>query len=273
MLFFGFFSLFAVTYGNHINYESNIYNESISRIAVNLSQASYCDVSTWSCPTCDKTNILETIIESHGNRILLGYNTELTALFVSFRGSSNIQNWIDDIQIRKIYPYDDANIAVEKGFYTGYESTKSDVFDTLEMLNIKYSTKTILITGHSYGAALATLTAFDILNMYDVQLYTYGSPRVGNEYFVNHFNTSSNMYRITHYYDIVPHVPPKSFDFLHVPQEIWYNEENTQYTICSDHYDQEDDLCSDSCGPTHCTSTSDHLNYLGIPMGSSNGLC
>lgn len=255
-------------------YSSHMYDESISKIAVNLSQAAYCDVSAWSCATCDETNILETVIESHGDRVILGYNTELNALFVSFRGSSNIQNWIDDIQIRKIYPYDDANLAVEKGFYNGYQYIKSDVFNALETIKNKYNTSRLLLTGHSYGAALATLMAFDILNIYDLSLYTYGSPRVGNEYFVNYFNeTTSSMFRITHYYDVVPHVPPKSLDFLHLPQEIWYNENNTKYIICDDDFSHEDDACSDSCGPTHCTSTSDHLNYMGIPMGSSDGLC
>ena len=62
-------------------------------------------------------------------------------------------------------------------------------------------------------------------------------------------------------------------EFLHTPQEIWYNEENNQYTICNDNFEREDDLCSDSCSPLHCTSTSDHLNYLGIPMGSTDGVC
>jgi len=269
MFFLGLISLFSIVMAS----SANIYDESISRIAVNLSQAAYCEFSSWSCPTCDDTNILESIIDSHGDRVLLGYNTELKALFVSFRGSSSIQNWIDDIQVRKIYPYDDANIAVEKGFYKGYQNIQSDVFDALETIKNKYSTTKLLLTGHSYGAAQATLMAFDTLDSYDLLLYTYGSPRVGNKYFVNYFNTSTSLYRITHYYDVVPHVPPESFDFLHIPQEVWYNEENTQYVLCNDDFSSEDQTCSDSCGPTHCTSTSDHLNYMGIPMGSSNGLC
>ena len=125
MFLFGCISLFSIATAA---YSANIYDESISRIAVNLSQAAYCNFSSWSCVTCDDTNILESIIESHGDRVLLGYNTQLNALFVSFRGSSNIQNWIDDIQVRKIYPYDDTRIAVEKGFYKGYQNIKSDHF-------------------------------------------------------------------------------------------------------------------------------------------------
>jgi hypothetical protein len=243
------------------------YDESISQIAVNLSQASYCVSSSWNCLTCTDENILEAIIESHGERVLMGYNTNLHAIFVSFRGSSNIQNWLDDIQFHKVYPYNDSDIGVEKGFYKAYQNVKSDIFETLTFIQDKYSTKKVLLTGHSLGAALATLMAFDIKNIYSMILYTYGSPRVGNSEFVAHFHTTTN--RITHYYDIVPHLPEQAFGFLHIPQEIWYNEENTEFETCNDDTQHEDELCSNSCGPLHCTSTSDHLNYVNTAMGSS----
>ena len=35
---------------------------------------------------------------------------------------------------------------------------------------------------------------------------------------------------------------------------------------------EEDSLCSNSCGPLHCTSIDDHLHYLNITMGT-NGDC
>lgn len=243
------------------------YDESISQIAVNLSQASYCVSSSWNCITCTDENILEAIIESRGERVIMGYNTNLQTMFVSFRGSSNIQNWLDNIQVRKIYPYNDSNIGVEKGFYKAYQNVKTDIFETLSSIQDKYSTKSVLLTGHSLGAALATLMAFDIKDIYSILLYTYGSPRVGNPEFVNEFNTTTN--RITHYYDIVPHLPEEALGFLHIPQEIWYNEDNTNYETCEDDTQHEDNSCSNSCSPKHCTSTSDHLNYMNTPMGSS----
>lgn len=267
MLFILLISIFIIAECSHV------YDESISKISVNLSQAAYCVSTSWTCATCNNTNILEKVIQTHGERVLLGYNMDIDAIFVAFRGSSNIRNWIDDIQFHKIYPYNDQTIAVEKGFYKAYQNVKPDIFDTLDMITQKYSTKKLLLTGHSLGAALATLMAFDVIEMHDSLLYTYGSPRVGNDNFVQSFNSSFPIYRVTHYYDIVPHLPQEILGFLHTPQEIWYNEENNQYKICNDNFEREDDLCSDSCSPLHCTSTSDHLNYLGIPMGSTDGVC
>jgi predicted lipase len=271
MWYIALFSLWTVS-----GYCMNLYDETLSHIAVNLSQAAYCVSSTWTCATCDKNNILEAIVETHGERALLGYNTEYNTMFVSFRGSTNIQNWIDNIQFRQIYPYNNTSIGVEKGFYKAYQNIKPDVFETLDRLTQKYSTKKLLLTGHSLGAAITTLMAYDVMNMYDLFFFTFGSPRVGNTYFVQQFNMGSSyesMYRVTHYYDIVPHLPQEALGYLHIPYEIWYNEDNTQYKTCNDDTYQEDDECSNSCSPLHCTSTSDHLNYLGIPMGSSNGLC
>ena len=66
----------------------------------------------------------------------------------------------------------------------------------------------------------------------------------------------------------MPHVPQQFLHYNHIPHEIWYNEDNTELKDCNDMNLEEDPLCSNSCGPIHCTSTSDHLNYLNISMGS-----
>jgi hypothetical protein len=98
-----------------------------------------------------------------------------------------------------------------------------------------------------------------------------GSPRVGNLEFYDSHSTlmkagSHAHFRVTHYHDMVPHVPPLALRFHHVAQEIFYNEENSAFKLCDG--SGEDDSCSNSCGPVSCTSIDDHLNYIGIPLGS-----
>ena len=44
---------------------------------------------------------------------------------------------------------------------------------------------------------------------------------------------------------------------------------NNNYRICEDSVTEEDPKCSDSCAPVSCISTSDHLYYLNVTMGSS----
>ena len=254
------------------------YDNMLTQVSVNISQSAYClsTVDSWSCATCSNQNIFETKLIDNNVLIIFGYNTFYNSLFIGFRGSSNIQNWIDNIQIKQIKPYSDKNIAVEKGTYNLYSSIHSDIYSILDKMVKKYNTNDILITGHSLGGALATISAFEMMYLntpYNVKyLITFGSPRVGNDYFFEYFNYF-NIYskRITHYFDIVPHLPEMFFGYKHISNEIWFDEINNKYTICNDEFD-EDPSCSNSCAPLHCTSTTDHLNYMNISMGN-DGLC
>jgi len=251
------------------------YDIYLSKHFVNLSQTTYCvsSISNWDCLTCDDSIIPEYIIENNGAKAIQGYDTLTQTIFTSFRGSSNIHNWINNIQISKISPYKDSNIQVEKGFYKAYSYIKYDLISNLVLLSIKYNTNLLSITGHSLGAAEATLFVFDIVNEYTnyqlLYFYNFGSPRVGNPEF-SAFFTYNHIYpfRVTHYYDIVPHLPEEILGYKHISNEIWYDELNTKYTICDDNI-KEDKDCSNSCFPLYCTSSDDHLYYVNVTLGSS----
>lgn len=253
------------------------YNENLVNTALNISQSSYCVANTngWNCLTCDNNNIYESSSLIEGEFAIYGYNNFYDLVFVGFRGSTNLKNWLTNIHFSMIYPYT-SSIGLEKGFYNLFNSMKDEIYDNISIISKKYDTKNILITGHSLGGAISTLLTFDMLynNLpYEISLITFGSPRVGNQNFVEEFN-KYNIYspRITHYYDIVPHLPQEFLNYKHISQEIWYNEDNTEYIICNDSDSIEDDLCSNSCFPSKCTSVDDHMNYINISMGS-DGYC
>jgi predicted lipase len=247
-----------------------------------LAQTSYCPKVTptnWDCTYCENSVILEKVIEHNGAKALVGYHSDYDALFVAFRGSENIENWLNNIKIDFVYPYyfydniliDWSTVGIEEGFYITYQDLEKDIIKTLTTLKDKYKTTTIYTTGHSLGA-ISTILAFEIFYFYPefvVELdATFGSPRIGNQEFVDAFKlTNTDTVRVTHYYDMVPHVPQELLNYKHVPNEVWYNEENTNYKICDD-LEDEDDSCSNSCAPLHCDSTSDHMTYIGVNMGS-----
>jgi hypothetical protein len=252
------------------------YDETISKQCVDLSQAAYSvsSLDDWNCITCDPSLKLEYIVEEEGSRAIQGFDPTTNTIFTSFRGSSNINNWMENIQIKQISPYTNQSIKIEKGFYKAYNFIKPQLIENLGIMRNKYKTKQLLITGHSLGAAMATLMTYDILTLfteYEVKyLVNFGSPRVGNLDFVDSYNSYNiTSYRITHHYDMIPHLPEELFDYLHIPNEIWYNEQNNEYKICDDSNNKEDNTCSNSCAPLHCTSTSDHMNYLNVSMGNS----
>src|SRR5262249_14299388 len=67
-------------------------------------------------------------------------------------------------------------------------------------------------TGHSLGAALATLAA---TRRAPQAVYTFGSPRVGKEAFVRSL-MSIPIYRVVDDEDVVTRVPPEILGFRHV---------------------------------------------------------
>lgn len=262
--------LFIITLINNCNTYDYMYSEYI----VNLAQATYCvDTFEWDCYTCISSFQLSNIIENRGVKLLLGFDDITGYIFIAFRGSSNIENWIQNLKFQQISPWNNT-IMVDKGFYEDYEFIKEALFDSLYEISKLYNTTNIVITGHSLGSALSTIVSYEIIKYYDYSikyLITYGSPRVGNKDFANDFSNiikkyDINSYRITHANDMIPHLPQTFMNYYHITNEIWYNEANSEYIICKDDY-YEDQSCSDSCAPYNCISISNHLYYLNTSFG------
>jgi triacylglycerol lipase len=91
---------------------------------------------------------------------------------------------------------------VHRGFREALQEVGSDIEDYISDLR-KHNLK-IWLTGHSLGAALATLAADCWENIQG--LYTYGSPRVGDAYFRNNFKVKA--YRFVNNRDIIAKMPP-----------------------------------------------------------------
>jgi hypothetical protein len=77
----------------------------------------------------------------------------------------------------------------------------------------------VCFTGHSLGAALATL-AFSRFDPAGNSLYTFGSPRVGNQAFCDRVLTGADVVaRFVNLNDPIAHVPIESRQYRHAPRE------------------------------------------------------
>ncbi|MCQ3829011.1 lipase family protein [Microbulbifer elongatus] len=107
---------------------------------------------------------------------------------------------------------------VHQGFYYAFQSFLPDLDRFLSTL--PESIHTIHCVGHSLGGALATLTA-DYLKAKSgrsVNLYTFGSPRVGLNFFSERAQRrlgNESIFRVYHRTDPVPMVP--TWPFVHIP--------------------------------------------------------
>ncbi|OPB37243.1 extracellular lipase-like protein [Trichoderma guizhouense] len=157
-------------------------------------------------------------------------------IILSFRGSNNLRNFITDV----VFGFTDCSLAdgceVHDGFNDAWNEVASAATDALTQARAANPSFEIVSTGHSLGGAVATLAASVLRTQgFAIDVYTFGSPRVGNDVYAN-FVTSQpgSEFRVTHFDDPVPRLPPIIFDYRHVSPEFWLSAgdgSNIDYTV------------------------------------------
>lgn len=95
---------------------------------------------------------------------------------------------------------------VHIGFLYAYNVVASSVLRTVKAQKAAYPSYTIIVTGHSLGAAVAALAAVSIksaLPSSNLKLYTFGQPRTGNAAFATYVENLigiNNIFRAVHTY-------------------------------------------------------------------------
>lgn len=132
-------------------------------------------------------------------------------VMVIFRGTepSELSDIVADI---KAWQHDSDTVGeVHAGFKGELDKIGPDISKWIKQFE---GTK-LIITGHSLGAAMATLFAARVNKRGgDVELYTYGSPRAGDRTWSRQFD-EIQAYRFVNTNDIVCTVPPFGF-YTHV---------------------------------------------------------
>ena len=97
--------------------------------------------------------------------------------------------------------------------HAGFRESVDDIWPDLHELASDYGkTRTVWCTGHSLGAAMATLVAYRLQRTEDCPnpqaLFTYGSPRVGNKEYIKGIEATGVLhFRFVNNADIVARVP------------------------------------------------------------------
>lgn len=133
---------------------------------------------------------------------------------LAFRGTevTSRKDIMTDAKAKRIV---DIEGRVHGGFRAAFESVKQKIEKgILGLDNIP-----LYITGHSLGAALATVATQELENNPDIKgriaaCYTYGSPRVGNTQYDKNFKAP--IYRMVNTTDIVTIVPLLAMGYVHI---------------------------------------------------------
>lgn len=170
-------------------------------------------------------------------------NPDLLVLVI--RGTLTEQEWQQDLRFSMVPAkflgakgndyYKD--IMIHNGFNTIYTEMRDSLIKTAK----GFSTKpyTLIVTGHSLGAAMTTLAAIDLTmsipNVNQTLVHVFGCPRVGNAAFANLIKSRKNLtiHRVVNNSDfftevplaITPNIskPDSPFPYTHVGDEHSFN--------------------------------------------------
>lgn len=110
--------------------------------------------------------------------------------------------------------------------HRGFKREVDDIWPILEK-SLQNNDKTLWFTGHSLGGAMATICAgrcmLSHIKSNPTQIYTFGSPRVGDKRYINFVKVDH--VRWVHNNDIVTKVPPTWLGYRHTGQEHYLNSE------------------------------------------------
>ncbi|KAK6051787.1 triacylglycerol lipase [Cooperia oncophora] len=197
------------------------------------------------------------------------------AIVLSFRGT--------DTFLQLVVESDQSVFSAQVSWIAGGKVSKyfNDAFmdlwnggmkDDFNTLRSKYPSYKVWVTGHSLGGAMATLAASYVVGAKlvpaaNVELVTFGQPRTGNKDFAAaHDNQNMYSYRVTHWRDVVPHVPPENLEgYRHHKSEAFYHNDKSgaSFKVCDA---DEDKGCSDGLDIT--TSIPDHLHYFDVDVSA-----
>ena len=154
--------------------------------------------------------------------------TDPSQIVIALRGTEGWLEWSDDFLLssQQSSPITGCPGLVHEGFailYEGLEYFKPPKGDSALLPIVLTGAKSVMVTGHSLGAALGTLLVLDIaLNIAPkinctVSSYNFASPMVGDPNFAGFFNqlvlknAITANFRVANGMDVVPNLPPNVF--------------------------------------------------------------
>ena len=203
----------------------------------------------------------------------------LKAIVIAFRGTTTLTQIIaEGLTMMNLEDFLDGK--VNSYFKTGFESLWPGMEKKVKSLVSDNPQYQVWVTGHSLGAALASVTStwlahHNIVPGENIILYTFGSPRVGDyKYAQHHDKLIKNSWRVVNYDDIVPHIAPLNVANItagpyHHGVEVFYSEVaanvNSAHRVCRGKPEDEDKTCSRNQSTVNLfQSWLHHLYYFGI---------
>mmetsp|Transcript_20689 Transcript_20689/g.52834 ORF Transcript_20689/g.52834 Transcript_20689/m.52834 type:complete len:329 (+) Transcript_20689:73-1059(+) len=285
------------------------YSPEEARVFASLSKAAYCgtkgstteELLNWTCAPCRDSG-LQAIPgsvrilrhdEAGEANATFAYVARLAggpplggACLLAVRGTSDLANWVGNMEVWKepVHLDDCEGCRVEHGFLSIWKGLMPTLVRHLRSIgcgplptatedtpsNSFGAGPKLWITGHSLGAAVATLAMLSLKNQgFQVEpAVVFHSPRLGNAAFARAFAQAFSgfrpFWRVTRDLDPVPLLPPRALGYRHVNYEVYYDTTGN-FSVCAR---QEDPKCANRHSlPQNLMHTQDHCASDLVPSG------
>jgi hypothetical protein len=145
------------------------------------------------------------------NQAFITHNDKV--VLISVRGTAGLKDILRDLDAKQVpYLADEGGRGnAHRGFYDSFKAARKFVERYMDAFYT--GNQTIIVCAHSLGGAIALLLAEWLRKKYsdDIQLYTIGAPRAGNQSFVKAAADLTH-HRIVNHNDPVPGVPSTWMD-------------------------------------------------------------
>jgi hypothetical protein len=149
---------------------------------------------------------------------------------VTFRGSeADVTNWQENLDAGFVPGPFNERERLHRGFALGLKQVLPEIQSRLTTLHHRGAP--LFLTGHSLGAALATLTAAWLYEQHQPvhAVYGFGSPRVGCRHFRKSYNSrdQGRTFRLVNQHDLIARTPPRVMRYRHVGLLRYLDDQNT----------------------------------------------
>ncbi|KAJ7173602.1 alpha/beta-hydrolase [Mycena filopes] len=159
---------------------------------------------------------------------------------------NDVQLGLVDLNVTRFPSSAGQGIKVHSGFQQTFERTADGLLAGVLKGLTDTGAKKVAVTGHSLGAAVATMTAAFLKNSVDpsvdISLAVFGLPRGGNQAWADFLDNTVGVKYMTNQNDPIPTVPPRALGFQHPAGEVHsFDASQGNFTACPG---QDNEGCS-----------------------------
>ncbi|KAJ7281985.1 alpha/beta-hydrolase [Mycena rebaudengoi] len=254
-----------------------------------FARVAYCStpsIQDWTCgEPCEQLGKV-TFLQAGGDEGLvplyfIAVDPKDNSLAVAHQGtdSKNVVSIINDVKFALVdlnttrFPNAEGlDIKVHDGFQDTFERTADGLLAGVMAGLASTGAKKVSVTGHSLGAAIASMTALMIKQAVpddvDVVLTGFGLPRGGNKAWADFLDKEVGITWVSNQNDVVPTVPPRFLGFQHPAGEVHIvDDSQTNFIACPG---QDNENCATG-NSVIAASVSDHKGpyFDDISFGGS----